>query len=81
MHTEDQEAALAAAETVPMELRRQIADVLGMVGTPDDAIGRLRQLAAAGISEVFMRTVNTLSFPEGEVQAYGHGIGEAVKSL
>jgi hypothetical protein len=28
-----------------------------------------------------MRTVNTLSFPEGEVQAYGHGIGEAVKSL
>ena len=67
MHTEDQEAALAAAETVPLELRAQIADVLGIVGTPEDAVEHLRQVAAAGVSEVFLRTVNTLSFPEGEV--------------
>ena len=71
MHTEDQEAALAAAETVPLELRAQIAGVLGIVGTPEDAVERLERVAAAGISEVFLRTVNTLSFPEGEVAAYG----------
>jgi 5,10-methylenetetrahydromethanopterin reductase len=81
IHTEDQDAARAAAETVPMELRAQIADVLGMVGTPEDAIARLNQVAAAGVTQVFMRTVNTLSFPEGEVEAYGQGIGEAVKGL
>jgi 5,10-methylenetetrahydromethanopterin reductase len=67
MHTEDQEAALAAAETVPLELRAQIADVLGIVGTPEDAVGRLKQVEAAGFSEVFLRTAGTLEFPEGEV--------------
>lgn len=68
MHTEDQEAALAAAETVPLELRAQIADVLGIVGTPEDAVERLKQVESAGISEVFLRTVNTLSFPVPEVE-------------
>ena len=81
MHTEDQGAALAAAETVPLELRAQIAGVLGIVGTPEHAVERLRQVAEAGFSEVFLRTVNTLSFPEGEVAAYGDGLGEAVKSM
>jgi 5,10-methylenetetrahydromethanopterin reductase len=82
MHTEDQAAALAAAETVPLELRAQIAGVLGIVGTPEDAIARLQRVAAEGISEVFLRTVNTLSFPEGEVAAYreiGPHLGAASK--
>jgi 5,10-methylenetetrahydromethanopterin reductase len=81
MHTEDQAAALTAAETVPLELRARIADVLGIVDTPDHALERLRQLAAAGVSEVYLRTVNTLSFPEGEVEAYAGGLGEAVRGL
>ena len=81
MHTEDQAAALAAAETVPIELRAQIADASGIVGTPDHAVERLRLVAAAGISEVFLRTVNTLSFPEGEVVAYGAGMADIVRGL
>ncbi len=81
MHTEDQTAAIAAAETVPAELRQQLADVLGIVGTPEDAVEKLGRVAAAGISEVFLRTVNNLGFPEGEVEAYGAGIAEAVRAL
>jgi 5,10-methylenetetrahydromethanopterin reductase len=81
MHTEDQSAALAAAETVPLELRSRIADVLGIVGTPEHAFERLKQVAASGVSEVYLRTVNTLSFPEGEVEAYGDGLGAKVRSL
>jgi 5,10-methylenetetrahydromethanopterin reductase len=81
MHTEDQAAALAAAETVPIELRARIAEASGIVGTPEYAIERLRQVAAAGISEVFLRTVNTLSFPGGEVEAYGAGRAGVVRGL
>jgi 5,10-methylenetetrahydromethanopterin reductase len=81
MHTEDQAAALAAAETVPIELRARIAEASGIVGTPEYAIERLRQVAAAGISEVFLRTVNTLSFPGGEVEAYGAGMAGIVRGL
>ena len=81
MHTEDQSAAIAAAETVPVALRQQIADVVGIIGTPDDAIESLQRLATAGVSEVFLRTVDTLAFPSGEVKAYGAGIAEAVRKL
>ena len=41
----------------------------------------LRQLAAAGVTEVYLRTVNTMSFPEGEVEAYAGGLAEAVRRL
>jgi 5,10-methylenetetrahydromethanopterin reductase len=81
LHAEDAEHALELAETVPLELRAQIADRLGMIGTPDDVIARLRALSAAGIRNVFMRTVDTLSFPAQDVDLYGAKISDVVAGL
>jgi 5,10-methylenetetrahydromethanopterin reductase len=81
LHAEDAEKALELAETVPMELRAQIAGRLGFIGTPDDVIAGLKALSAAGIRNVFMRTVDTLSFPSQDVELYGAQIRETVARL
>jgi 5,10-methylenetetrahydromethanopterin reductase len=81
LHAEDTEKALEVAETVPLELRAQIADRLGMIGTPEDVVAKLKALSAAGIRNVFMRTVDTLSFPEKDVDLYGAKVREVVAGL
>jgi len=81
LHAEDSEKALELAATVPLELRAQIADRLGMIGTPEDVIGKLKTMSAAGIRNVFMRTVDTLSFPSADVELYGAKIRDVVAAL
>jgi alkanesulfonate monooxygenase SsuD/methylene tetrahydromethanopterin reductase-like flavin-dependent oxidoreductase (luciferase family) len=81
MHAENHEAAMDAAERVPYELRQEIAEKLGLIGTPEDCIASLRQLAADGFDNVYMRTVDTVSFPSTEVEAYGTKIRAAVAAL
>jgi 5,10-methylenetetrahydromethanopterin reductase len=81
MHAEDHEAAMDLAEQVPLELRAQIADKLGLIGTPEDAIATLQKMAAAGYHNVYMRSVDTVSFPFVEVAAYKSHIGPAVAKM
>jgi 5,10-methylenetetrahydromethanopterin reductase len=81
MHAEDQQLALDICATVPFELRSAIADKLGLIGSPADCIERLRALSRAGFEHVFMRTVDTLSFPEAEVDAYRDHIAAAVAEM
>jgi 5,10-methylenetetrahydromethanopterin reductase len=81
MHADDPERALAICDTVPYDLRSQIADAVGLIGGPEDVIERLRIAAGHGIDNVYMRTVDTLSFPEAEVEAYAKVIGPAVNAL
>ena len=52
MHAEDHEAAINLAEQVPLELRAQIAEKLGLIGTPKDAIATLKKMASAGYDNV-----------------------------
>jgi 5,10-methylenetetrahydromethanopterin reductase len=81
MHADDPERALAICEEVPYELRSQIADAVGLIGGPADVVERLRIAASHGIETVYMRTVDTLSFPEAEVDAYASVIGPAVRAM
>jgi 5,10-methylenetetrahydromethanopterin reductase len=81
MHAEDHEAAMDLAERVPLELRAQIAEKLGLIGTPDDVLAVLKKLAAAGYDNVYMRSVETVSFPETEVALYRQHIAPAVAAL
>ncbi|HLF78107.1 MAG TPA: LLM class flavin-dependent oxidoreductase [Dehalococcoidia bacterium] len=81
MHAEDHGAAMDMAEEIPLELRLQIAEKLGLIGTPEDCIARLRQLAAEGVDNVYMRTVDTVSFPQSEVDAYKDHIRPAIASF
>jgi 5,10-methylenetetrahydromethanopterin reductase len=81
MHADDPERALAICEEVPYELRSQIADAVGLIGGPEDVVERLRAAASHGVGSVYMRTVDTLSFPEAEVEAYAKEIGAAVRTM
>ena len=81
MHAEDHEAAINLAEQVPLELRAQIAEKLGLIGTPEDAIATLKKMASAGYDNVYMRSVDTVSFPYDEVEAYKQHIGPAVAAM
>lgn len=81
MHAEDHEAAINLAEQVPLELRAQIAEKLGLIGTPKDAIATLKKMASAGYDNVYMRSVDTVSFPYDEVEAYKQHIGPAVAAM
>jgi 5,10-methylenetetrahydromethanopterin reductase len=81
MHAEDHDAAMDLAEQVPLELRAQIAEKLGLIGTPEDAISTLQKLASAGYDSVYMRSVDTVSFPYAEVEAYQEKIGPAVAKM
>jgi hypothetical protein len=81
MHADDPERALAICEEVPYELRSQIADAVGLIGGPEDVIERLRIAVGHGIDHVYMRTVDTLSFPEAEVAAYAKTIGPAIAAM
>jgi len=81
MHADDPERALAICEEVPYELRSQIADAVGLIGGFEDVTERLRIAAGYGIDHVYMRTVDTLSFPEAEVEAYAESIGAAVRTM
>jgi hypothetical protein len=66
---------------VPEELRMQIAERTGFIGTAEDVIVGMKRVSAAGISYVFMRTIDTLSFPEPEVEIYGAKVRQAVAGL
>jgi 5,10-methylenetetrahydromethanopterin reductase len=81
MHSEDPERALAICESVPYELRSQIADAVGLIGSPEDCVERLRVAASHGVTNLYMRTVDTMSFPAAEVEAYERVIGPAVRNM
>jgi 5,10-methylenetetrahydromethanopterin reductase len=81
MHAENHEAAMDLSEQIPLELRQQIADRMGLIGTAEDCIERLKAVSKAGYDSVFMRTVDTISFPSAEVEAFGAKIAPAIASL
>jgi alkanesulfonate monooxygenase SsuD/methylene tetrahydromethanopterin reductase-like flavin-dependent oxidoreductase (luciferase family) len=71
MHPEDHEAAMDIAEQIPLELREQIAAASGLIGTPEDCLSRLQALHELGFDDVFLRSVDTVSFPEPEARLFG----------
>ena len=77
-HAEDWDRALELAKFLPDDLRAQLCDATGIIGTPDDAVQRLRELDAAGFDEVFLMTVGTMNFPEAEMEAFAETIGPAL---
>jgi 5,10-methylenetetrahydromethanopterin reductase len=81
MHAEDPELAMALASELPEELRQQIAQASGLIGSPEDVVRGIRQAHDWGYEHIFMRTVDTMSFPSAEVEAYGAGIGDAVRAM
>jgi 5,10-methylenetetrahydromethanopterin reductase len=80
-HAHDPERARELAAQVPEELRMMIAEKTGFIGKAEDVIAGMKRVSEAGIRYVFMRTIDTLSFPTDEVDIYGAKIREAVAAL
>jgi hypothetical protein len=59
----------------------QIAEKTGFIGTAEDVIAGMKRVSDAGIRYVFMRTIDTLSFPTNEVDIYGSKIRNALAAL
>jgi 5,10-methylenetetrahydromethanopterin reductase len=79
-HAEDWERAVELSAFLPSDLRAKMCDALGMIGTPQDCVERLRQLQQAGFDEVYMQTIGTMNFPHAEIRAFGEVIGPALAS-
>lgn len=80
-HAEDWGRARQLSAFLPFDLRAQMCDAIGLIGTPEDCLHRLRQFYEAGIRRVFLMTVGTTNFPEEEVRLYGEVIGPALRDL
>ena len=77
-HAEDWDRAVELSSFLPRELRAQMCDALGIIGTADDCLRRLQELERAGFDEVYMQTVGTMNFPDDEIRAFGETIGPAL---
>jgi hypothetical protein len=81
IHAEDPELARYLAAELPEELRMQIAQASGLIGGPQDVIDGLQRARSMGYDNIFMRTIDTMTFPQAEVEAYGAGISAAVRAM
>jgi len=81
MHAEDHERALDLAASLPYDLRLEIADKLGAIGSPADCVERIRKAAAAGFDAVFIRTMDTHAFPEAEVDLFAREVRPALAAV
>jgi len=79
-HAEDWDRAVDLAGFLPRDLRAQLCDAFGAIGTPDDFLQKLRELQAAGFDEVYMQTVGTMNFPDAEIRAFGETISPALSA-
>ena len=77
-HAEDWARAMALSAFVPHDLRAAMCDAIGIIGTPEDCLRRLRELADAGFHRVFLQTVGTMNFPETEVRLFGETVRPAL---
>src|SRR5207249_1120830 len=63
-HALDWEQAIAATSFVPDEVIAQLADALGLVGTPEHCAKRIIDLAGAGVSSLYLMGFQTFVGPE-----------------
>jgi 5,10-methylenetetrahydromethanopterin reductase len=69
-HALDWEQAIAATSFVPDEVIAQLADALGLVGTPEHCAKRIIDLAGAGVSSLYLMGFQTFVGPEQEMRNF-----------
>ena len=58
----------------------QICDVIGIFGTPDDFVPKLRELERWGVGSLFVQTMETDALPESTLRAFGEEILPSLRS-
>jgi 5,10-methylenetetrahydromethanopterin reductase len=77
-HAEDWARAMELSAFIPRDLRAEMCDAIGIIGTPADCLRRLQALAAGGFQHVFLQTAGTMNFPETEVSLFRENIATAL---
>ena len=69
-HAEDWQEARRLCAFMPDDLLAQLADAIGLVGTPEHCIRQLRQAEANGIKHIYLMTSESYQFPSAEMAAF-----------
>ena len=69
-HAEDWQEARRLCAFMPDDLLAELADTIGLVGTPQHCIQQLRQAEANGIKHLYLMTSETYQYPHGELAAF-----------
>jgi 5,10-methylenetetrahydromethanopterin reductase len=69
-HASNWEEAIAATSFVPDEVIAPLCDALGLIGTPEYCAQRLMDMAAAGMTNLYLMPFQTFVGPEQEVRAF-----------
>jgi 5,10-methylenetetrahydromethanopterin reductase len=69
-HAHDWEAAIAATSFVPDEVVAQLADALGLIGTPEYCADRIAEMTKLGARNLYLMPLQTFVGPDAEVRAF-----------
>ena len=79
-HAEDWQEARRLCSFISDDLLSQLADTIGLVGTPEHCISQLRLAEANGIKRLYLMTSETYQFPQAEMAAFRDTIFPALAS-
>ncbi|GIX46273.1 MAG: LLM class F420-dependent oxidoreductase [Candidatus Tectimicrobiota bacterium] len=69
-HAHDWEAAIAATAFVPDEVVAQLCDALGLIGTPEHCAQRIAEMAACGVTNLYLMPFQTFAPPTQDLEAF-----------
>jgi 5,10-methylenetetrahydromethanopterin reductase len=69
------EEAMQAASFIPDE----VVERMCLVGKPEEALGRVRELESLGITQVFLRNYSTYTLPDDLIREFGAHVIEPMK--
>ena len=76
-HPLDIEEAMEAAAFIPDEAVERLC----LVGRPDEALARVRELESLGITQVFLRNYSTYTLPDDLIGPFGKHVIQPMKGL
>ena len=79
-HAEDWEEARRLTSFLSDDMVAQICDVIGIFGTPEDFVPRLRELERWGVGSLFVQTMETYALPESTLRAFREEILPSLRS-
>jgi len=69
-HARDWEQAIDATSFVPDDVVAQLCDTFGLVGTAEYCARRIIEMAAAGVTNLYVQAFQTFVGPEAEIRAF-----------
>jgi 5,10-methylenetetrahydromethanopterin reductase len=79
-HAQNWEQAIAATSFVPDEVIGQLADALGIVGTPEHCARRIIDMAGAGVKSLYIMAFQTFVGPGPEIRVFRDDVFPRLKA-